>query len=287
VSVTQQANDPEADNVVTAQDEVAEAEEEQQTREDEESGTIDETVSLAAAPPAELGVIKTAKGGAKAAAKGAATGGAAKGAATGGAAKAAAAGKPIPAELGFIPKKGGAGKGGAGKGGAGKGKGGKSNVSADNDRDAEPKKSDWPIDNFPPGLYAPNGLPYPNVRAAVIGPFNEFSGLHENPDGTRSFPDGAIVDAPNTWLMTDDNVVPVDDYSEELTMAEKEQHEREILNAKNQAAYNKKERARLHSFLQKKKAEREFQEEYQNSFNQFTGLYTNPVSGHNEFADGS
>lgn len=65
----------------------------------------------------------------------------------------------------------------------------------------------WPLDGFAPGLYAPNGLPYPNERAKDSGKvFNEFTGLLENPDGTSSFADGAVVDAPNTWVMTSDDV---------------------------------------------------------------------------------
>jgi hypothetical protein len=68
---------------------------------------------------------------------------------------------------------------------------------------------------------------------------NEFTGLLENPDGTTSFPDGTMVDAPNTWVMTDANVqIPEDEYKEEMTIAEVEQHEREIQNAKNQMKFN-------------------------------------------------
>jgi hypothetical protein len=142
--------------------------------------------------------------------------------------------KPIPAELGFLPKapaadagdkgdKGAADKGD--KGAADKGDGG-AGVSKGS------LSKDWPIDNFPSGIYAPEGVPYPLQKVSPLGKMNEFTGLLENPDGTTSFPDGTMVDAPNTWVMTDANVqIPEDEYKEELTIAEVEQHEREIQNA--------------------------------------------------------
>jgi hypothetical protein len=44
-----------------------------------------------------------------------------------------------------------------------------------------------------------------------------------------------MVDAPNTWVMLKDDVS--NDYMEELTMAEQEQHDQEMLNAQNQEVY--------------------------------------------------
>ena len=55
--------------------------------------------------------------------------------------------KPIPAELGFLPKAPAADAGNKDDGGAGVSKGSLS--------------KDWPIDNFPSGIYAPDGVPYP------------------------------------------------------------------------------------------------------------------------------
>lgn len=83
---------------------------------------------------------------------------------------------------------------------------------------------------------------------------NEFTGLLENPDGTTSFPDGTMVDAPNTWVMTSDNVVvPEDEYQNELTLEEKAQHDREILNAQNEYAFNQARQQRLEHYLMEKK----------------------------------
>lgn len=136
--------------------------------------------------------------------------------------------KPIPAELGLIPKapaadagdKGAADKG---DGGAGdKGDGGAKGDKGDGVSKGSLSK-DWPIDNFPSGIYAPDGVPYPLQKVSPLGKMNEFTGLLENPDGTTSFPDGTMVDAPNTWVMTDANVqIPEDEYKEELTIAEVE-----------------------------------------------------------------
>jgi hypothetical protein len=188
--------------------------------------------------------------------------------------------KPVPAELGGIPAELGGGAkvpaelGGAGNGGAGNGGSG---------------KSDWPIDNFPNGLYAPDGVPYPLVKAKELGELNPFTGLLDNPDGTTSFPDGTIVDAPNTWVMLSDNVVPVDEYKNEMTLAEQEQHDREIQNAKNESKYNQMRNARLNAFLSQKKLDREAEEakdKFKHSFNQVTGLYTDPKSGKAVFEDG-
>jgi len=136
----------------------------------------------------------------------------------------AAEGKPVPGELGIAPE-GGAKKGvPAELGGAAPGKAkeeAKKDDGASKDAgDDDSKDSGWPLDKFPPGLYAPNGVPYPLKVAKELGPLNEFTGLLDNPDGTHSFPDGTIVDAPNTWVMTDDNVS--DAYADELTMEEAE-----------------------------------------------------------------
>ena len=114
--------------------------------------------------------------------------------------------------------------------------------------------SDWPIDNFPPGIYAPDGVTYPNRMAKVLGKLNEFSGLLDNPDGSKSFPDGTIIDAPNTWVMLGDDVSFANNYMDELTMAEKEQHDLEILNAKNEEVFQQKRDARLNAFIQRKTA---------------------------------
>jgi hypothetical protein len=63
--------------------------------------------------------------------------------------------KPIPAELGFLPKAPAADAGDKGdKGAADKGDGG-AGVSKGS------LSKDWPIDNFPSGIYAPDGVPYP------------------------------------------------------------------------------------------------------------------------------
>jgi hypothetical protein len=79
----------------------------------------------------------------------------------------------------------------------------------------------WPLDNFGPGVYAPDGVAYPLEKASPLGPMNPFTGLLENPDGTKSFPDGTMVDAPNTWIMTESDIsIPEDEYKEEQTMAE-------------------------------------------------------------------
>lgn len=256
-SLVQQPIDPQAFDVETPQDEEAAADREQEYNDNEERSTIDETVSLASAPPGELGLIKMAK-------KKAALAEEAKPAkkmpgelglvappepagkeAPADAEKQGGAKpegeKPIPAELGLIPKKAEGGKGDAGDGDANKGNG-----DAEKAKEAAPKKSTWPIDNFGPGVYAPDGVPYPLQKVSPLGKFNEFTGLLDNPDGTTSFPDGTMVDAPNTWLMTEDNVdIPIDEYKDELTMAEKEQHEREIQNAKNEEKYNEAKRERL------------------------------------------
>ena len=221
--------------------------------------------------PAELGLMKPA---AKAPAAAPAPKGvpAELGVAPPAAAKTA---KPVPAELGGIPAELGGGAkvpaelGGAGNGGSG--------------------KSDWPIDNFPNGLYAPDGVPYPLVKAKELGELNPFTGLLDNPDGTTSFPDGTIVDAPNTWVMLSDNVVPVDEYKNEMTLAEQEQHDREIQNAKNESKYKQMRNARLNAFLSQKKLDREAEEakdKFKHSFNQVTGLYTDPKSGKAVFEDG-
>jgi hypothetical protein len=248
--------------------------------------TIDQVVSLASAPPAELGLFppkpKAAAAPAEAPAEAAPVEAAAAAPAKGppaelglgapakgppaelglGAPKPAAvekeapakaeneedakpkAPKAIPAELGFLPKKapaadaGDKGDGGAGDkdaadkgdGGAGdKIDGGAGDKAAKTDiGDGVSKGSmskDWPLDNFPSGVYAPNGFAYPLQKVSPLGKMNEFTGLLENPDGTTSFPDGTMVDAPNTWLMTEENVqIPIDEYKEENTMAENEQH---------------------------------------------------------------
>jgi hypothetical protein len=152
---------------------------------------------------------------------------------------------------------------------------------------ASGNESDWPIDNFPPGLYAPDGIPYPNIRAKVLGPLNPFSGLLNNPDGTVSFPDGTIVDAPNTWVMLGDDVS--NDFTEELTMAEQEQHDLELLNAKNEEVFRLKRESRLNAFIQRKTTNREAEDakdKFTKSFNPYTGLYTDQITGKQEFADG-
>ena len=86
----------------------------------------------------------------------------------------------------------------------------------------------WPPNRFEDGLYAPNGVPYPLKKASDLGELNPFTGLHDNPDGTASFTDGTIVEAPNTWVMLDDSVVVQDTENDFTTMAEREAHEKEL-----------------------------------------------------------
>jgi hypothetical protein len=216
-TLTQIALSSDADNVETAQEEESQIEKVSKDIDNDEKNTIDETISQALAMPAELGLIKPAAPAAAPAELGAPAPKPAESSAK------TAADSGVPAELGFGP--GGPGGDGSGNGNA-----------------KHSMDSNWPLDRFPDGLYAPEGVPYPLKKATKLGPFNKWTGLHDNPDGTKSFPDGTIVDAPNTWLMTDDDVVPVDDYKEELSMAEEEAHALEIQNAKNEAAFEEKQR---------------------------------------------
>ena len=166
--MAQQAKDPQADDIETAQDEEAIADKEQDSFEKEERSTVDEVVSLASAPPAELGLIKAAKKAAAAEAP------AKKVPAELGlvppkpAEKEAPAkadnekdAKPIPAELGFIPKKAPAADSGDKGEKADGGDKGDGNNGLGYPWSGKSLTPDWPIDNFPSGVYAPDGVPYP------------------------------------------------------------------------------------------------------------------------------
>jgi hypothetical protein len=208
-----------ADNVETSQEEEDQYEKVSKDIDNDERSTIDETISqaLAIGMPAELGAPPAA------------------------AAAPAELGAP-PAELGAPPAELGAPPAELG---APPAELGAPPAAAPAPKPAVSKPAgfgdnNWPLDRFADGLYAPEGVPYPLRKATELGPMNKFTGLLDNPDGTKSFPDGTMVDAPNTWLMTEDNVVPVDEYKNELTMAEEEAHALEIQNAKNEAAYNDK-----------------------------------------------
>lgn len=122
-TLVQQPTDPQAFDVESPQDEEAAADREQAFNDNEERSTIDETISLASAPPGELGLIKAAKKAPaadeapkakkmpgelglappKPAEKEAPA--AAETAENEGDSKPEGGEKPIPAELGLIPKK--------------------------------------------------------------------------------------------------------------------------------------------------------------------------------------